>query len=173
MNTNDWFSSGFRFGLAVAILIPVSLTAQVLPGQPRPQDRLQVQQAQFRALMLERVNVVISAWQEAWNTDDAEAAANSYSEVGTLIMSGEQFKGRAQIEEHFREILPSIGHLSFSIGEFEASGSMAMMLGTFHYREEAAPNERTELLGNLLMVLVEENGSWKIRSQIFQPASPA
>jgi ketosteroid isomerase-like protein len=122
---------------------------------------------QFRARMLEKVNVVITAWQEAWDTDDTESLSDAYSQVGTLLVSGEQLKGRDQIEAHFQEILPSIGHLTFSLAEFESSASMAMLVSNFLFREEVAPNERREVLGQCLTVLVEEHGSWKIRSQVF------
>lgn len=168
MTRNRWILRGVPIGLMLAILSPLALSAQVLPGQPRARDRLQAQQARFRALILERVNGVISEWQEAWNQDDAEGLARTYSEVGDLILTGEKVKGRTGIEEYFRGVLPGFGHLSFSLSEFEASGVMAMMLSTFFFREEVGPNERTERLGECLTVLVEEHGSWKIRSQLFR-----
>ena len=171
MNTKARLVPAVRFGLAAALFLPVGLSAQVLPGQPRPQDRWEVQQMQLRARMLERVNVVLSAWQEAWNTDDTEAISETYSQVGTLLVSGEVLKGRDQIEAHFQGILPSLGHLTFSLVEFESGGSMTMMLSNYLFREEVAPNERREVLGHCLTVFVEEHGSWKIRSQVFQPAT--
>ena len=94
---------------------------------------------QLRARMLERVNVVLSAWQEAWNTDDTKALSETYSQVGSFWFRGEPFKGREQIEAHFQEVLPPIGHLTFSLAEFESGGSMAMMLSNFLFREEVAP----------------------------------
>jgi uncharacterized protein (TIGR02246 family) len=131
---------------------------------------MQVQQAQYRALILERVNVVISDWQAAWNADDSGALAKDYSEFGTLVLTGEKVTGREAIEDYLSETLPSIGHLSFSLAEFEASGSMAMMLSTFHFREsDGKSGERREVVGDCLTVLVEEGGGWKIRSQLFRP----
>ena len=159
-------------GLAVSLLVPCPLLGQVLPGQPRPQDRLQVQQAQFRALILNRVNGVVSEWQEAWNEDSTERLADTYSELGTLALAGETLKGRERIEEFLRGVLPSYGHLSFSLSEFEASGSMAMMLSTFFFRETVAPDDRVELAGDCLTVFMEEHGTWKIRSQFFRPVDP-
>jgi uncharacterized protein (TIGR02246 family) len=172
MTENRWILRGVWIALLVAAPSSLTLSAQVLPGQPRPQDRLQVQQAQFRALILERVNGVISEWQEAWNNDDSEGLARTYSEVGDLILTGDRVKGREGIEEYVREVLPTFGHLSFSLAEFEASGSMAMMLSTFFFREDVGPNDRTERVGDCLTVLVEEHGSWKIRSQVFRLAPP-
>jgi hypothetical protein len=92
--------------------------------------------------------------------------------VGDLFLTGEKVKGRDGIEEYYRQVLPTFGHLSFSLAEFEASGSMAMMLSTFFFREEVGPNERAERVGDCLTVLLEEHGSWKIRSQIFRVPPP-
>ena len=147
----------------------MSSHAQTLPGQPRPEDRWDVERARYRALILERVNVTLSAWQKAWSEDDVSRIAEAYAEESVLVLADTAWNGRDQIREGLRGFLPSVGSLSHSLSTFEAGGSVAMMMGTFLYREDLAEGGRRAVSGYCLTVLMEENGSWKIRSQLFRP----
>jgi ketosteroid isomerase-like protein len=173
MNTNVPVSRGCWIGAVVALLVPLPLATQVLPGQPRDRDRWEVEQARFQALVMERVNETMSKWQEAWDADDPEALADTYSDFGILILTDERLTGRPEIEGYFQGALPSFGPVSFSLAEFTAGGSMAMMLGTLQYREGVSPDENRTVRGQCLIVFVEEGGAWKIRSQLFRPDPPA
>jgi ketosteroid isomerase-like protein len=172
MKTNVLVSLGCLTGAMVALLAPPPLASQGLPGQPRPRDRWEVEQARFQALILERVNETMSKWQEAWDADDPEALGDTYSDFGILVLTDEKLTGKPEIEGYFQGVLPSYGPVSFSLGEFTAGGSMAMMLGTLRYSEEVSPNENRDVTGQCLIVFVEEDGAWKIRSQLFRPESP-
>ena len=173
MRTNVLVSLGCHIGAMVALLAPLPLASQGLPGQPRPRDRWEVEQARFQALILERVNETMSKWQEAWDADDPEALADTYSDFGILILTGERLTGKPEIEEYFQGALSSFGAVSFSLAEFTAGGSMAMMLGTLRYRENVSPDETRDVKGQCLVVFVEESGAWKIRSQLFRPDPPS
>ncbi len=156
---------------SLLLLAPPSLSGQTLPGQPRPRDRWEAEQARFRALILGKVNITLSAWQESWADDNAQELAETYSERGILFLPDQELKGREEIREYFQGTLPSLGHLSFSLNEFEPGGTVSMVLGTFHYRKDTDAQQREDITGSCLMVLVEEGGGWKIRSQVFRPES--
>jgi ketosteroid isomerase-like protein len=173
MRTKELVSLGCFLGIVIPLLVPLPLASQGIPGQPRSRDRWGVEQARFQALILERVNETMSKWQEAWDADDPEALTDTYSDFGILVLTGEKLTGKPEIEGYFQGALPSLGSVSFSLAEFTAGGSMAMMLGTLRYREDVAPNENREVTGQCLIVFVEESGAWKIRSQLFRPEPPS
>jgi ketosteroid isomerase-like protein len=142
--------------------------AQDLPGQPRARDRWEAEKARFRALMLERVNETLTPWQEAWAADDAAELAEFYSEQSVLFLPDLTLSGRDEIEVYFQEALPTLGPLSFSLNEFEAGGTMNLVLATFLYRTGTNPTSQEDVAGNCITVLIEEGGRWKIRSQVFR-----
>ena len=126
-------------GLGIGVAVVGSpLEGQILPGSPRPEDRWEVEKARFRALILERVNVTLTAWQEAWARDDGSAITDSYSENGTVILAENPWRGRQEIHDGFGDFLPRIGPISHSLSSFEAGGSVATLLGHFHYRSEGS-----------------------------------
>jgi ketosteroid isomerase-like protein len=153
------------------LLAPPSVSGQTLPGQPRPRDRWEAEQARFRALILGKVNVTLSAWQDSWANDNAQELAETYSEQGVLFLPDQELRGREEIREYFQSTLPSLGQLSFSLNEFEPGGTVSMVLGTFYYRKDTEAQQGEEISGNCLTILIEEGGDWKIRSQVFRPDS--
>ncbi len=162
-------ASLLSFLVLLSWLPPGAILAQTLPGQPRSRDRWEVEKARYRALMLERVSVTISEWQDAWDADKADDLAALYTENGFLLLSESEVQGRPSIQEYFEGVLPEMGSLSFSMTEFEAAGSLAMIVAAYGYslREDGSPQEYVS--GRCIAVLEEENDEWRIRSQIFRP----
>ena len=151
------------------LLLAQPLAGQNLPGQPRARDRWEAEQARFRALILGKVNTTLSHWQESWNDDRAMELSEAYSEQGVLFLPDQELRGREEIEDYFQNTNSSLGHISFSLNEFEPGGTVSMVLGTFHYRKESEGQPMEEFTGYCMIILIEEDGDWKIRSQVFRP----
>ena len=146
---------------------PIPLMAQSLPGQPRERNRLEVERARYRALMLGRVTEVLEDWQNAWDSDDVDGLAEVYSESAFLLMPDGKRSGRSAIRAYFNELLPTVGPISFAMTDFEAGSPLNLVLSSFLFTASRETRQDVEVEGYCVTVLMEEDGAWKIRSQVF------
>lgn len=156
--------------LALVFAGPVA-AVQTMPGLPGGvPDGGSARRAEFYAAVMRGVNESLTAWQEAWASDDAAALAALYTEDALLVLpGGAVLRGRDAIEEHFDSMLPSWGSVRASMVDFDASGEMALVGGSYHFAEQVQGDGMgpTRIAGLHVTVLMQSSGSWRVRSQMF------
>lgn len=152
------------------------LLAQVLPtGDPRAlNDRAAKRQMEMRREALRGTTQLLRRWTEAWNEDDAGRLTRLYTEDAVLLPAegASQLRGRESIGDYLSETLDGAGEIRVVLSDFDAVGQLAYALGTFTYTAPSRAGSRgasRSLEGDVVLVLRRDGGSWRIRSQLFQP----
>lgn len=148
-----------------AAAAPAALRAQVVPGSP-PVDWRETQR-NYSHEMLRNYNSLMQSWREAWQLGDAVAVAHLYSpDAGLVLADGERLQGRAAIQKHFEQRLGGALDVRTGLLDFVASGRMAYATGPLWYQYRDARGQAQTVVGHFVVVLVKEEGQWKIRSQV-------
>lgn len=164
-----------RIALPFALLLAAASSpaaAQMLPGA-RPVDARRERQ-QYTSYALREYTELLEKWSEALQKGDARSAARLYSE-GALVMfdKGDPISGRPAVEQWITDSRDLLASLRTGVGDFLASGSLAYATGTFTFERRETDGSVRVHTGTYLAVLSEENGGWKVRSQVFhvEPAA--
>lgn len=143
------------------LLTPTAVCAQVVPGGSGA-PLAQRAQAEYRARILEQIQERLVDWREAWNTDDAEALTEFYTEDAVLRppRSG-ALRGRALIGRFLTQALPLAGEIRTGLYDLEGSGRLAYIAGTWEHDQDGRTWH-----GDYALVL-EAGRVWRIRAQLF------
>ena len=76
------------------------------------------------------------------------------------------------MREYFEEIAPRVAGFTVGMTDFQVSGRMARMVGTYAYHiyENGRVVERVQ--GPYIASLLRENGKWRIHDQMFRTPFP-
>jgi uncharacterized protein (TIGR02246 family) len=158
-------------------LAPLLLGAVAAVAQPLPTPRgtnWNRERQEYTADMLKDYNQLMAEWREAFDQGDPRQAAEFYSEGGLLLFSGgEMSQGKPAIQRWLTGLLPNVVDIRVAVMDFVASGRMAYAMGPYWYQYK--PEGSTAVMsetGTYIAVVVNENGRWRIRSQVFTPEAP-
>jgi uncharacterized protein (TIGR02246 family) len=158
------------FVLAFALPLAAPLQAQVNPiqGGNQRQDVLQ-----YSMESMQEYQNVVRDWTSAWSRADVGRTARFYLDDATFVPEGGVVvQGRREIERSLRELLPRRRDMRLQISDFEVRGTLLYGLGTFTYQESTDANGGTRTVSGTYMTVMQRNGrTWRIRSQIFSPAT--
>lgn len=156
-----------RSVLAAGLL--AGLFAMPLAAQAPGYQQLDTRQimAAYHAEVIEGVNKVMSRWGSAWEDDDVDEVADLYWENASLIPPDEPpLRGRDAIRGYLARTVPGQGRMEAFMLDFDASGGMAVVSGNYAV-EVGGVQER----GSLTTVYLQRGRTWKIRAQVFTPAT--
>lgn len=114
-----------------------------------------------------------AAWDAAFNRGDAAAIAAFYADDARLSPgNGQVLAGRAEIENLFRGFLDN-GVRNHAISILAAGGNAEVVHQVASWRAEVAGDGGTQTFGGILSSVLEKqaDGSWKIRSHVWNAAS--
>lgn len=155
--------------LALLLLGPQALGAQNLPGgNPRDfADRQRRAAAEYRREMLHEVTATLGRWKNAWAEDDAGDAADFYTEDAVVVVPTRNaaHRGKAEVEEFLKDLLPRVGELSTNIIEFDTGDRLAYLVAHFSSPPSQGINGSGGIGGTFVSVFRLEGRNWKIRSQ--------
>ncbi|MBT8488539.1 MAG: SgcJ/EcaC family oxidoreductase [Gemmatimonadetes bacterium] len=159
----------WRVAACVFAFTPASLVAQA-PGYQ--QIDVGAIRAEYNAEVLTQINAHLADWGEAWANDKAEALADLYWEDALLVTpDGLQRRGEGEIREYFETRLSEHGTVEAFMLDFDASGGMAQVFGNYMLVLQGGESAGRLVQGPMMTVYLLRGRTWKIRSQIFLPAS--
>lgn len=164
-----------RCVVSAAVLAVVGSVGQ-LEAQRQPgvgyMTSWEVAEASLTNEALRAIKPTIEEWQAAWGLNDVEVLSDLFAEVSMLFFADRLLIGRESIREYFEEIVPSVASFSMGMTDFQVSGRMARMVGTYAYQiyENGRFVERIE--GPYIASLLREDGKWRIRDQMFRTPFP-
>lgn len=161
---------------AAILLLPLALA--LCPGHARGQLRPGIERgdywgairARYRSEVLEGVGQTLDLWVEAWNGDDVDGLVALYAEGGALLFRAGAHMGPEGIRSALMGILGDAGPIQIGLQDFDVSGDLAFATTTYRYPGQAGRPEGTPASGYLVWIMRKEDGSWRIRSQVFQEA---
>ncbi len=111
-------------------------------------------------------------WQDAWNVQDIGTLSELYSEDAMLFFTDRPLIGRAAIHEYFEGVAADIAGFSMGMTDFQVSGRMARMVGTYAYQVYDNGRFMVRVEGPYVASFVRKDGHWEIRAQMFQKPFP-
>jgi uncharacterized protein (TIGR02246 family) len=122
--------------------------------------------------VLDRINEVLYDWSLAWSTDDLAPLIESYWPDAVLIPhDGSPLRGQTAIGEYFTEVMPTYGQVEAFMLDFDASGGMATVFGNYMIQVQQGELRGNTLSGPVVTVYMRRGRDWRIRTQVFRPAS--
>lgn len=163
----------FVVGVAVAVVVCSSgrLEAQRQPGVGY-MSSWEVEEARLSMEIMQKIRPTLQEWQAAWNVQDIETLSELYSEDAMLFFTDRPLIGRAAIHEYFEGVAPDIAGFSMGMTDFQVSGRMARMVGTYAYQVYDNGKFKQRIEGPYVASFVRRDGRWEIRAQMFQKPFP-
>ncbi len=150
----------------IAAASPQTAQAQDVPGGTRVDPGRS--RREYTADALRDYNRFIAEWAEAWRQKDMRALLGRYSANPTVLLGDSvMIRGQIELQRFLDKELPDGSEMRLNITDFVAGEGLSYASGAFAFQRspDAAP-----ATGNYVMVLAEEQGRLKIRSQVFTPA---
>ncbi len=151
---------------AVLACIAAPAAAQDVPGGTRVDPGRS--RREYTADALRDYNRFTAEWAEAWRQKDMRALLGRYSANPTVLLGDSVvIRGQIELRRFLEKELPEGTEMRLSITDFVAGEGLSYASGAFAYQStpDASPS-----VGTYVMVLAEEGGRLKIRSQVFTPA---
>ena len=156
--------------LRIELLLGLAATpaaAQVVPGSPTVD--WERERNLYTAEVLNAYYATMHAWRDAWQREDANAAAEFYTDKAFLLVpDAELIQGRDSIQSYLAKTLPGLLEVRTGLTDFIASDRLAYALGPFWYEVRDDQGRRQSFTGTFIAVLVREGRNWRIRSQVFK-----
>lgn len=162
---------GFRWSLSTACfaatLVALPLRGQVLPGSS-PESRGSIH-ARFMDAVMEGIRETATEWSHAWATNDFEALAEFYREEAHIVTpEGVERVGREEIRTYLEEAVLRVKRIETFLVDADASNDMAMTVERYQLHPASAREPVQD--GLVFTVFLQENRTWRIRSQLFRPS---
>lgn len=132
----------------------------------------EVEEARLSMEILAKIRPDLQDWQNAWNVQDIETLSELYAEDAMLFFTDRPLIGRAAIHEYFEAVAPDIAGFSMGMTDFQVSGRMARMVGTYAYQVYDNGKYKVRVEGPYIASFIRKNGHWEIRAQMFQKPFP-
>lgn len=163
------------FVVGVAVVVGASSSAG-LEAQRQPgvgyMSSWEQEEARVTMEVMAKIRPIMQEWQNAWGVQDVETLSRMYAEDAMLFFTTRPLIGRAAIHDYFEGVAPGISGFSMGMTDFQVSGRMARMVGTYAYQiyDEGQFRERVE--GPYIATFIRNRGRWEIRAQMFQSPYP-
>lgn len=160
--------------LAAALLAaPGALGAQ-LPGEPLNRPRMSVR-GEFLAHTLAEVQEALAEWSVAMDRGQRRVVSRLLApDVVFSPLEGWLARGSDAVDDAMAEFLPRISGYGLAINDFDASSSLAYVLGSIYYQHadrSGNPANRRVVTGLASIVLARAGSQWKIRSYVERPTT--
>jgi ketosteroid isomerase-like protein len=152
--------------VAVLACMAAPAAAQDVPGGTRVDPGRS--RREYTADALRDYNRFTAEWAEAWRQKDMRALLGRYSANPTILLGDSVvIRGQIELRRFLEKELPEGTEMRLSITDFVAGEGLSYASGAFAY--QSTP-DATPAVGTYVMVLAQEEGRLKIRSQVFAPA---
>jgi len=125
--------------------------------------------AEYYAEVVQQINKVMGQWRKAWREDDLDRLLRLYDSDAIILMTDEA-PARAEKGVHafLDRMLPETGEIQASMVDFEASGRLAYIWGSFYYDVTGGEQAGKRITGDHVTLFIRQGRRWKIRSQVFR-----
>jgi ketosteroid isomerase-like protein len=166
---NDNAAMNHRMVLVPLFILAFGIRAAVAHAQDLPGGRavdVDLQRAQFNALMIKTVREFNTGWQNAWPVvSSSNRLADHYSAEATLLQpGGGLISGQPAIRAFTDSLRLQIREATLALLDHEASEGIAYYYGSF----QMSPRQPTamEVTGQHFTVLKRESSGFRIRAQL-------
>ncbi|MEX2282407.1 MAG: nuclear transport factor 2 family protein [Gemmatimonadota bacterium] len=150
--------------ILITAIRPLAAWGQDLPGG-RSVD-VDLQRAQFNALMIKTVREFNTAWQNAWPVvSNGNRLADHYNAEATLLQpGGALISGQPAIRAFTDSLRTQVRDATLALMDYDASEGIAYYYGSF----QMSPRQPTDLdiTGQHFTVLKRESKGFRIRAQL-------